>query len=92
MTFVAPVRLGLLVVVAGFAVAYLFVQRRRPRYAVRFTNLDLLDVVAPDRPGARRHLPAALVLAAVGAMVLALAHPVRPVLVSRPTGAVMVAV
>jgi Ca-activated chloride channel family protein len=91
-TFVAPVRLGLLVLVAGLALAYLLAQRRRPRYAVRFTNLDLLDVVAPDRPGVRRHLPAAMVLAAAGAMVLALAHPVRPVLVSRATGAVVVAV
>lgn len=92
MTFVAPARLGLLVLVAGLAVAYLLAQRRRPRYAVRFTNLDLLDVVAPDRPGVRRHVPAAAVLAAAGAMVLALAHPVRPVLVSRATGAVVVAV
>ena len=92
MTFVAPARLGLLVLVAGLALAYLLAQRRRPRYAVRFTNLDLLDVVAPDRPGVRRHLPAAVVLAAAGAMVLALAHPVRPVLVSRATGAVVVAV
>ena len=92
MTFVAPVRLGLLALVAGLAVAYLLAQRRRPRYAVRFTNLDLLDVVAPDRPGVRRHLPAAMVLAAAGAMVLALAQPVRPVLVSRATGAVVVAV
>ena len=92
MTFVAPARLGLLVLVAGLAFAYLLAQRRRPRYAVRFTNLDLLDVVAPDRPGVRRHVPAAAVLAAAGAMVLALAHPVRPVLVSRATGAVVVAV
>ncbi|MDQ3980441.1 MAG: BatA domain-containing protein, partial [Actinomycetota bacterium] len=75
MTFVAPARLGLLVLVGGLAVAYLVAQRRRPRYAVRFTNLDLLDVVAPDRPGVRRHLPAVMVLAAAGAMVLALAHP-----------------
>lgn len=92
MTFVAPVRLGLLVLVAGLALAYLLAQGRRPRYAVRFTNLDLLDVVAPDRPGVRRHVPAVMVRAATGAMVLALAHPVRPVLVSRATGAVVVAV
>jgi Ca-activated chloride channel homolog len=91
-TFAAPYRLGLLVVVAGLALAYLVAQRRRPRYAVRFTNLDLLDVVAPDRPGLRRHLPAVVLLASAGAMVLALAHPVRPVLMSRATGAVVVAV
>ena len=92
MTCVSHVRLGLLVLVAGLGAAYLLAQRRRPRYAVRFTNLDLLDVVAPNRPGVRRHVPAAMALAAAGAMVLALAHPVRPVLVSRATGAVVVAV
>jgi Ca-activated chloride channel family protein len=40
----------------------------------------------------RRHLPAIVLLGSASAMVLALAHPVRPVLVSRATGAVMVAV
>ena len=92
MTFAAPGRLGLLVVVAALALAYLGAQRRRPRYAVRFTNLDLLDVVAPDRPGVRRHLPAVAMLASAGVMVLALAEPVRSVAVSRATGAVVVAV
>lgn len=92
MTFAAPARLGLLLVVAGLAVSYLLAQRRRPRYAVRFTNLELLDVVAPDRPGFRRHLPALALLASTGAMVLALARPAWPVQVTRPTGAVVVAV
>jgi len=92
MTFAAPARLGLLVVVGGLAISYLVAQRRRPRYAVRFTNLDLLDVVAPDRPGARRHLPALAVLASTIAMVLALARPAWPVLVTRQAGAVVVAV
>jgi Ca-activated chloride channel family protein len=92
MTFAAPARLGLFVLVAGVALAYLVAHRRRPRYAVRFTNLELLDVVAPDRPGLRRHLPAGLVLVSTGAMVLALAHPARPVLVRRAAGAVVVAI
>ncbi len=92
MTFAAPARLGLLLVVAGLAVSYIVAQRRRPRYAVRFTNLELLDVVAPDRPGFRRHLPALALLASLGAMVLGLARPAWPVLVTRPAGAVVVAV
>ncbi|MGH9002543.1 MAG: VWA domain-containing protein, partial [Acidimicrobiia bacterium] len=65
---------------------------RRPRYALRFTNLDLLDVVAPDRPGMRRHLPALVVLVSAAAMALALARPARPILVTRPAGSVVVAV
>lgn len=92
MTFAAPARLGLLLVVAGLAVSYIVAQRRRPRYAVRFTNLELLDVVAPDRPGFRRHLPALALLASLGAMVLGLARPAWPVHVTRPAGAVVVAV
>jgi Ca-activated chloride channel family protein len=92
MTFAAPARLGLLLVVAGLAVSYIVAQRRRPRYAVRFTNLELLDVVAPDRPGIRRHLPALALLASLGAMVVGLARPAWPVLVTRPAGAVVVAV
>jgi Ca-activated chloride channel homolog len=91
-TFAAPARLGLLVVVAALAVSYIVAQRRRPRYALRFTNLELLDVVAPDRPGLRRHLPALAVLASAVAMVLALARPALLVLVARHTGSVVVAV
>ena len=92
MIFAAPARLGLLLVVAGLAVTYVLAQRRRPRYALRFTNLELLDVVAPDRPGMRRHLPPIVLLLSASAMVLALARPARPVLVTRPAGSVVVAV
>ena len=92
MTLAAPTRLGLLVVVAALAASYVVAQRRRPRYALRFTNLELLDVVAPDRPGMRRHLPAVAVLASAVAMVLALARPALLVLVPRHTGSVVVAV
>ena len=92
MTFAAPARLGLLLVVAGLAGSYIVAHRRRPRYAVRFTNLELLDVVAPDRPGFRRHLPALALLASTSAMVLGLARPAWPVHVTRPAGAVVVAV
>jgi len=92
MILAAPARLGLLVAVAGLAVAYVVAQRRRPRYALRFTNLELLDVVAPNRPGMRRHLPAVVVLVSTIAMVIALARPARPILVTRPAGSVVVAV
>ena len=58
--FLEPSRLWLLVVVAALIGLYVALQFTRPRYTVRFSNLELLDKVAPKRPGWRRHLTAAL--------------------------------
>jgi Ca-activated chloride channel homolog len=55
--------------------AYIRAQRRRARYAVRFTNLDLLANIVEGSPGWRRHVPAALYLLAVAALAIALARP-----------------
>jgi Ca-activated chloride channel family protein len=60
MNWLSPERLWLLTAVAALAVGYVITQRRRNRYAVRFTNLKVLDRVAPKRPGWRRHVPAGL--------------------------------
>ncbi len=60
MGFLHAGRLWWLLAVAALVAAYVVVQVvRRPAYAVRFTNLALLDVVAPKRPGWRRHATAA---------------------------------
>ncbi len=75
MSFFAPERLWLLIGVVVLAIAYVVLQGRRSRYAVRFTSMELLDVVAPNRPGWRRHLPAVSFLLALGAMVVAFAQP-----------------
>ena len=57
MTFASPeLLLGLLLVPIAL-IGYLFVQRRRSRYAVRFTNVDLLSNLVSRSPGWRRHLP-----------------------------------
>ena len=75
--FRAPHLLALVVLPLALAVLYAVVQGRRTRYALRFTELDLLDQVAPERPGWRRHLPAVALLLALVALVLGLARPVR---------------
>lgn len=74
--FLAPLRLVLLVLPVVLAAGYVLLHVRRRRFALRFTSLDLLDEVAPDRPGWRRHLPALALV--VGTVVAALA-------VARPT-------
>jgi Ca-activated chloride channel family protein len=90
MSFLAPERLWLLIAVAALAVAYVLLQRRRPRYAMRFTNLALLDRVAPRRPGWRRHLPAGLFLLMLVLLVTGFARPAAEVRVPRERATVMV--
>jgi len=76
--YLAPHWLWLLAAVGALAALYLLLQwRRRSTYSVRFTNLELLDSVAPKRPGWRRHLVAATFLLSLALLVVALARPTR---------------
>ena len=90
--FRAPERLWLLLGVAALAISYLVMARRRASYAVRFTNLALLDAVAPKRPGFRRHLPAVLLLLALSGMVGAFAQPARDTRVPKERATIIVAI
>ena len=74
-SFAAPGLLWALAAIPVITLVYLLVQRRRGRYAVRFTNVDLLANLVERRPGWRRHLPPILYL---GALVLLLASLARP--------------
>src|SRR5262245_61999860 len=89
MTFLAPeLLLGLLLipVAIGF---YLWAQRRRSKYAVRFTNLALLANLAPKRPSWRRHLPPALYLTAIAALLIGMARPTMVLAVPREDATVI---
>lgn len=92
MNFLAPGRLWLLVAVGALAVAYVVLQFRRRHYAARFTNLDLLASVAPKRPGWRRHVAAAAMLAAIVLLVAAWARPTRDERVPRERATVIVTI
>lgn len=92
MTFLAPQWLWLLLVVAGLLAAYVALQWRRRRLAVRFTNLELLAQVAPRRPGWPRHLVAAGLLASLGLLTVAAARPVAEVEVPRERATIVLAV
>lgn len=92
MTFQSPLRLWLLLGVAGLGVLYVVMHHRRNRYAQRFTNLRLLDELAPTRPGWRRHLPSTLFLAMLALLTVGFARPADEVRVPRQRATVMVAV
>jgi Ca-activated chloride channel homolog len=92
MTFLAPALLLGLLLVPLLAALYVWAQRRRSRYAVRFTNLDLLANIAPRRPGWRRHLPVALYLLAVATLAVGLARPTMVVPTPRDDATVILAI
>ncbi len=74
--FLEAGRLWFLLVVVGLAGFYVVVLRWRSRTAVRFTQVDLLDEIAPERPNWRRHLVAVIQILGLAAAVIAIARPV----------------
>ena len=91
MTFAQPLLLIALLGVPLAVLGYLYVQRRRSRYVVRFTNVDLLANLVPKAPAWRRHVPPALYVAAMAALVIALARPSAMVAVPREDATIILA-
>lgn len=90
--FLSPARLYGLFAVIGLALAYVLLSFRRGAYTVRFTNLPLLDSVAPRRPGWRRHIAAAVFLVGIASMIVAWARPAEQVLVPKERATVVLAI
>ncbi|MFE1100221.1 VWA domain-containing protein [Nocardiopsis alba] len=92
MTFLEPQRLWWLLLIVLLVVAYVLAQRQRREYTVRFTNLELLDQVAPKRPDVRRHVPAVLFAGTTAVLIAAMAVPAMPVEAPRERATIIVAV
>lgn len=90
--FLAPHRLYGLLGVMAVALVYLLLTFQRQSYTVRFTNLPLLDSVAPRRPGWRRHVAAAAFLLAATALLVSWARPADQVLVPKERATVVLAI
>jgi Ca-activated chloride channel homolog len=73
--FLEPWWLLAVLPVLAVAGAYVWRQWRRKAYAVRFTNVDLLKVLAPRGIGPRRHLAAGAFVAALLVLAAGLARP-----------------
>lgn len=80
MSFASPWLLLALLVIPVVLAFVLWVDRRRARYAVAFTNIDVLASVAVARRSTwRRWVPLALLLAALAFAATAMARPRAPV-------------
>jgi Ca-activated chloride channel family protein len=88
MTFERPLLLLALLAVPLALALYVLAERRRMRYAIRFTNLDVLAGVVGDRYR-RRFVPLALFLLALGALCIGMARPQHATLVPRDRATVI---
>lgn len=89
MSFISPWVLWLLLLVPLLGGLYVVLQGRRKSYAVRFTNLELLETVAPKRPGWRRHVAPVLFLLTLILLIGAAARPVATVMVPREQASII---
>jgi Ca-activated chloride channel homolog len=91
-SFQWPLVLIGLVLVPVLVAAYVLRERRRETFAERFTTPALLPNLVADAPGWRRHLPVALLLVGLAAMVVGVARPHASVNVQREEATVIIAV
>jgi Ca-activated chloride channel homolog len=75
MTFIWPQMLWLLAIVPALVLAYLLILRRRKSAAVRYASLSVVKAAMGPGAGLRRHVPPALLLAALTLLLLAMARP-----------------
>ena len=92
MTFLWPTTLGFLIAVPVLLGLYIWSQRRRRKYALRYASLSLVKEALGRGPGIKRHIPPALYLVALAFMLTALARPVAVVKVPSQEGTVILAI
>jgi Ca-activated chloride channel family protein len=91
-SFQSPLWLLALIAVPVAVGAYLVLERRRAQYGARFANPALLPNLVGRGPGGLRHLPLAVLLVGLVAMVLGVARPHATVTVAREEATVLLAI
>jgi Ca-activated chloride channel family protein len=91
MSFDRPLLLLTLLVIPAAVALYVLAERRRMRYAIRFTNLDVLAGVLGGRLW-RHYLPLALFLLALAALCVGVARPQRTTLVPSDRATVILVI
>jgi Ca-activated chloride channel family protein len=92
MKFLWPHSLYLLVMIPLIIAAYIWILRRRRKYAVRFSSLALVREVIPPGAKLRRHLPFGLFMLGLAGLTFALGRPTAKVVVPYGNVSVILAV
>jgi Ca-activated chloride channel family protein len=86
-----PTLLWLLLAIPALIAVYVYAQRRRRRYALRYASLAMVKEALGSGPGIRRHIPPVLTLAALAFMLIGVARPYAEVQVPSQEGTVVLA-
>ena len=92
MSFAAPLLLLGLLLLPLLVLAYRRLQRRPARYAVRYTNLEVLAAVADRTWSWRRHAGLALFLLALAALLVGFARPSMTMLADREEATIVLVI
>ena len=92
MSFGSPLYLLALLLVPAVVALYLVHHRRRSRVAARFASPPLLPNVVDREPGRRRHVPPAILLIALTALLVGLARPKAEISAARQDATIMIAI
>ena len=92
MSLLWPGFLYLFLLIPSAILVYLWVLRRRRRFAVRYSSLSLVREAAAKQSWFRKHLPFILFLMALASLVFALGRPVATVLVPSNAATVIMAI
>lgn len=92
MTFIWIDMLWFLVLVPVLIIAYILLQRRRKKYALRYSSLSLVKEALGRGPGFRRHIPPLLFLLGVIVMLFALARPAATIILPSQQATVILTV
>ena len=92
MQFIWPGALWALILVPVLIGLYVLSQRRRRKYALRYASLTLVRDAMDKGPGIKRHIPPALFILAVAAMLFGLARPQTVVTLPSEEGTVILAI
>jgi Ca-activated chloride channel family protein len=84
--------LWLLLLIPLLLAAYIWSQRRRQRYALRYASLSLIKEALGKGPGIRRHVPPALFLIALAVMIVGLARPEAVVILPKQEGTIVLSI
>ncbi|HWA19641.1 MAG TPA: VWA domain-containing protein [Devosia sp.] len=91
MIFIWQDMLWLLLLVPALVALYIYVLRRRKRATVQYANLTLIKAALGKGPGWRRHVPPALLLAAIAVLIIAVARPAAVVSLNSSRATVILA-